>query len=113
MENALSLKEIAELTYCRVRDKGSFIDWCKYLLEHKENLWIICNGNDLLGVLIAKITGPSKLYAMELVTLRPGCFVEFTNRVSEFFGEIKTVEFLRRGVLRQYNWERFKQLANI
>lgn len=109
MENALSLKEVAELTYEKVKNSCEFIDWCKYLLENKEHIWIICDGKKLHGMLMAKTTAQYNLYVMELVTLWPGCFAEFTSRVSERFGEIRTVEFLRRGRLRRYNFERFKQ----
>jgi len=113
MENALSLKDIAELTYEKVRAKGSFADWCSYLYNNRNDLWIICAEKRLCGMMIAKVTTPFNLYVMEIVTLWPGFFVEFTNRVNEFFGPIKTVEFQRRGTLKRYNFERIKTLANL
>lgn len=112
MEAALTLMEVAELTYDRVKDKGTFQEYCRFLLENKDNVWTICDSAGLGGMLIAKITDAFNLYVTAFVTLRPGFFEEFISRANEFFGEIKTVEYLRRGRLRKVSYFTLKQKAN-
>lgn len=102
----LSLLDIARLTWPKVPDKGekTFEDYCKFLFDNREDIWIICSGSSLRGMIAAKNTAGT-LYVTMFVTLMPGCFEEFISRANEFFGEIKRLAYRRRGkeVSRAFN----------
>ena len=114
MEQALSLSllDIAKLTWPRVPDKGSstFADYCKFLYDQKEDIWIICseNGSALEGMIAAKNTN-GVLYVTMFVTLMPGAFEKFISRLEDIFGSITTLSYLRRGKRKTADFERFKK----
>lgn len=109
---SLSLLEVAKLTWPKVPDKGdeTFDDYCRFLFNHREDIWIICSGERLEGMIAAKNT-MGQLYVTMFVTLTSGCFEEFINRANEFFGEIKTLAYKRRGRLVERNFDSFKRKA--
>ena len=108
----LSLLQVAKLTWPKVPDTGeaTFEDYCKFLYNHREDIWIICSGSNLEGMVAAKNTA-GRLYVTILVTLTPDCFENFISRANEFWGEIKTLAYKRRGKLVERNFNIFRRKA--
>lgn len=116
MENAaalpLTLLDVAKLTWPKVPDKGekTFQDYCKFLFDQKDDIWIICHNGVLHGMIAAKNT-MGRLYVTMFVTLKPGCFEEFISRAREFFGPITTVAYLRRGRPKEIKFNNLHRLS--
>lgn len=114
MEKALtlSLLDVAKLTWPKVPNKGekTFTEYCKFLWDQKDDIWIIEENGNLKGMIAGKNTA-GRLYVTMFVTLMPGCFEEFINRANEFFGEVRTVEYLRRGRPKIVKYENLRRLS--
>lgn len=109
----LSLLDIARLTWDRVPKKAenTFADYCKFLYEQKEDVWIITSGSECLGMLTAKLISQGTLYVTMLVTLRNDGFKEFVRQVEGRFGSLKRLKYLRRGRPVEVDFQTFKEKA--
>jgi len=104
--------DVAKLTWPKVPDKGekTFTDYCKFLYDQKDDIWIIMRDGSLAGMIAAR-TAMKDLYVTMFVTLMPGCFEEFISRAKEHFGEIETVSYRRRGVFKSVKLANLRRIA--
>lgn len=108
----MNLLDVARLTWPRVPGKGekTFGDYCRFLYEQKDDIWTICSGSELAGMIAAKNTAGT-LYVTMFVTLKPGSFEEFISRAEDFFGPITWLQYLRRGRPVKIPFNVFKRKA--
>lgn len=110
---SLTLLDVAKLTWPKVPNKGNatFTEYCKFLLDQKEDIWIICTESGSLSGMIAAKNTNARLYVTMFVTLMPGCFERFISRAEEHFGKIKELAYLRRGREKIVDFQIFKRKA--
>lgn len=113
MDQALSLTllDVAKLTWPKVPQKGdrTFPEYCKFLLDQKEDIWIICTESGSLSGMIAAKNTNARLYVTMFVTLMPGCFERFTSLIEDHFGAVQTLAYMRRGKMKEVDFQQFKR----
>lgn len=110
---SLTLLDVAKLTWSKVPHKGdrTFPEYCKFLLDQKEDIWIICTESGSLSGMIAAKNTDARLYVTMFVTLMPGCFERFISLAEDHFGKIKELAYLRRGREKAIDFRKFKEKA--